>query len=37
MLYTIEMEYGDIEGKSILDLGCGTGMLSFAASFLGAR
>jgi len=28
---------GDIEGKSIVDLGCGTGILSIGAALLGAR
>jgi rRNA N6-adenosine-methyltransferase METTL5 len=28
-------EHGDIEGKSLLDVGCGTGALSVAASFFG--
>ena len=37
MLYTIELEYGDVEGMTVLDLGCGTGMLSIASSLLGAR
>lgn len=36
MVYTAEFEYGDIEGRTVLDLGCGTGMLGIAASILGA-
>ena len=28
--------YGDIEGKCVLDLGCGTGMLSCGAALMGA-
>lgn len=36
MVYMAEFEYGDIEGRTVLDLGCGTGMLGIAASILGA-
>jgi len=28
---------GDVEGKIVLDLGCGTGLLSYGAMLLGAR
>lgn len=35
MLYTIESHFGDIAGKSVADLGCGTGMLSIGAALLG--
>ncbi|KAL0246504.1 hypothetical protein GEMRC1_007716 [Eukaryota sp. GEM-RC1] len=37
ILHTAELSYGDISSKSVLDLGCGTGMLSIAASILGAE
>ncbi|CAM9549612.1 unnamed protein product, partial [Discosporangium mesarthrocarpum] len=36
MLYTAEMEYGDISGRRVLDMGCGTGMLGIGACMLGA-
>lgn len=36
MVYTAEFEFGDIEDRNVLDLGCGTGMLGIAASILGA-
>lgn len=36
MVYTAEFEFGDIEGRNVLDLGCGTGMLGIAAGILGA-
>ncbi|CAM9124559.1 unnamed protein product [Ectocarpus sp. 4 AP-2014] len=36
MVYTAEFEFGDIEDRSVLDLGCGTGMLGIAAGILGA-
>lgn len=36
MVYTAEFEFGDIEGRNVLDLGCGTGMLGIAAGMLGA-
>lgn len=32
VLFTCQNSFGDIEGKRVLDLGCGTGMLSIAAS-----
>uniref|UniRef100_A0A182SY66 Methyltransferase small domain-containing protein n=1 Tax=Anopheles maculatus TaxID=74869 RepID=A0A182SY66_9DIPT len=35
-LYAIQTKYGDIEGRVILDLGCGPGMLSIGAALLGA-
>jgi len=37
MLYLAAYTYGDIEGKNVLDLGCGTGRLSLGAAFLGAK
>ncbi|KAJ2325644.1 hypothetical protein GGI00_004980 [Coemansia sp. RSA 2681] len=36
ILYTAETSYGDIDGKAVVDLGCGCGMLSVAASIMGA-
>ncbi|KAJ2005119.1 Methyltransferase-like protein 5 [Coemansia sp. RSA 2322] len=36
ILYTAETSFGDIEGKAVVDLGCGCGMLSVAASIMGA-
>jgi putative methylase len=37
MLYLAAYTYGDIVGKRVLDLGCGTGRLALAAAFLGAE
>src|SRR4030065_2598398 len=37
MLYLAAYNYGDIIGKRVLDLGCGTGRLSLASAFLGAK
>src|SRR4030067_3306744 len=37
MLYVAAYTYGDIIGKRVLDLGCGTGRLSLASAFLGAK
>jgi putative methylase len=37
MLYLAAYTYGDIVGKRVLDLGCGTGRLGLAAAFLGAE
>lgn len=36
MLHTIESSYGDLGGKSVLDLGCGCAALSIGANLLGA-
>ncbi len=36
MIYTAESLYGDIVGKSVLDLGCGCGILSIACLVTGA-
>jgi putative methylase len=33
----IALSNGDIEGRKVIDLGCGTGMLSLGAALLGAR
>jgi putative methylase len=37
MLYLAAYNYGDIVGKRVLDLGCGTGRLALGAAFLGAK
>jgi putative methylase len=37
MLYLAAYTYGDIVGKRVLDLGCGTGRLALAAAFMGAQ
>eukprot|EP00898_Chlorokybus_atmophyticus_P005372 jgi/Chlat1/5836/Chrsp4S06359 len=36
MLYTMDASYGDIEGKLVVDLGCGGGVLGIGALALGA-
>ena len=37
MAYIAAWVYGDVEGKRVIDLGCGTGILAIAASLLGAE
>lgn len=37
VLYIAAYTYGDIVGKRVLDLGCGTGRLALGAAFLGAE
>jgi putative methylase len=37
MLYIAAYANGDVVGKSVLDLGCGTGRLALGASFVGAK
>lgn len=37
MLFTIQLNYQDIEGKRVLDLGCGTCMLGIGAALLNAE
>ncbi|XP_077779958.1 LOW QUALITY PROTEIN: rRNA N(6)-adenosine-methyltransferase METTL5 [Podarcis muralis] len=36
MLYTIHNTFGDIENKTVADLGCGCGVLSVGSAMLGA-
>lgn len=36
ILHTIQNNYNDINGKTILDLGCGSGILTFGSILLGA-
>jgi putative methylase len=37
MLYIADYTHDDIIGKTVVDLGCGTGRLALAASYLGAQ
>ena len=37
ILTFIDREYNDLRGKNILDLGCGTGILSIGSSLLGSN
>jgi len=36
MIYTAQNTFGDIEGCTVGDLGCGAGMLSIACNLMGA-
>lgn len=36
ILHTIQNNYNDIDGKTVLDLGCGSGILTFGSILLGA-
>lgn len=37
VLHTAQFVYGDIYGKRVADLGCGSGVLCIGAALLGAR
>ena len=36
MLHTAEAQFGDISGQSVIDLGCGCGILTIGAALLGS-
>ncbi|CAL5228516.1 g11668 [Coccomyxa viridis] len=36
MLFTVDSVYTEFEGRTVIDLGCGTGMLSIGAALLGS-
>lgn len=36
MVYTAATAFGDVEGRVVVDLGCGTGMLGFGCGMMGA-
>lgn len=36
LLFTVDNAYNEFEGKVVVDLGCGTGMLSIGAAMLGS-
>jgi len=37
ILFLAETRYGDIKGRTVLDLGCGSGILAIGAALLGAK
>ncbi len=37
MIFLAECQFEDVSGKSVLDLGCGTGILAFASETMGSR
>ena len=37
MLFAADASFGDVEGRSVVDLGCGTGVLTAAAAVMGAE
>lgn len=36
IVYTMETAFGDVAGKHVADLGCGTGILGIGAALMGA-